>query len=78
MTFNFLEYIVIFLSMLLFQHHENAALILLDKMTDGESINVSNSEQKMPIHIAAKNGLVSVVQLLLSKGANVTAADENG
>ena len=47
-------------------------------MTDGESINVSNSEQKMPIHIAAKNGLVSVVQLLLSKGANVTAADENG
>ena len=64
--------------MLLFQHHENTALILLDKMTDGESINVSNSEQKMPIHIAAKNGLVSVVQLLLSKGANVTAADENG
>ena len=61
-----------------FQHHENAALILLEKMGDGDVINVANSEQKMPIHIAAKNGLVPVVQLLLSKGANLTASDENG
>ena len=61
-----------------FKHHENASLILLEKMEDGDAINVANSEQKMPIHIAAKNGLVSVVQLLLSKGANLTATDGSG
>ena len=31
-----------------------------------------------PLHIAARHGLVSVVQLLLSKGADVLLADESG
>ncbi len=60
------------------QHHENAALILLDRLADGDVINVANSEQRTPLHIAARNGLVPVVQLLLSKGASVTATDNNG
>ena len=31
-----------------------------------------------PLHIAARNGLVSIVQLLISKGANIFAVDSNG
>ncbi len=63
---------------LYFQQHESAALILLDKIEDNENINISNCEQKTPLHIAAKHGLVSVVQMLISKGASVNATDENG
>ncbi|XP_064262690.1 serine/threonine-protein phosphatase 6 regulatory ankyrin repeat subunit C-like [Passer domesticus] len=32
----------------------------------------------MPLHIAARNGLASVVQALLSRGATVLAVDEEG
>lgn len=31
-----------------------------------------------PLHIAARNGLASVVQALLSRGATVLAVDEEG
>ena len=31
-----------------------------------------------PLHWAAGNGMVSTVQLLLEKGANILARDENG
>eukprot|EP00062_Callorhinchus_milii_P026968 gi/632989711/ref/XP_007883795.1/ PREDICTED: serine/threonine-protein phosphatase 6 regulatory ankyrin repeat subunit C-like [Callorhinchus milii] len=32
----------------------------------------------MPLHIAARNGLASVVQVLLNRGATVLAVDEEG
>lgn len=31
-----------------------------------------------PLHVAARNGLIVVVQELLAKGASVLAVDENG
>ena len=34
--------------------------------------------QSLVIHIAARNGLASVVQALLSRGATVLAVDEEG
>jgi len=39
--------------------------------TDSVSVN-------RPLHIAARNGLVTVVQLLIDKGSNLFALDCNG
>ncbi|VDI26379.1 Hypothetical predicted protein [Mytilus galloprovincialis] len=58
--------------------HENVALLLLDKIDDSGTINLPNAEQKTPLHLACKYGLVSIVQDLISKGGNVLAVDENG
>ena len=38
----------------------------------------SSSFLPRPLHIAARNGLASVVQALLSRGATVLAVDEEG
>ena len=35
-------------------------------------------KKKIPLHLACKYGLVSVVQDLIAKGGNVFAIDENG
>ncbi|KAM7028332.1 LOW QUALITY PROTEIN: serine/threonine-protein phosphatase 6 regulatory ankyrin repeat subunit C-like, partial [Acridotheres tristis] len=58
--------------------HEKCALLLLAETRDLGLINASNSALQMPLHIAARNGLASVVQALLSRGATVLAVDEEG
>ncbi|XP_039581699.1 serine/threonine-protein phosphatase 6 regulatory ankyrin repeat subunit C-like, partial [Passer montanus] len=58
--------------------HEKCALLILGETQDLGLINASNSALQMPLHIAARNGLASVVQALLSRGATVLAVDEEG
>uniref|UniRef100_A0A8U8C894 Uncharacterized protein n=1 Tax=Geospiza parvula TaxID=87175 RepID=A0A8U8C894_GEOPR len=60
------------------QGHEKCALLILGETQDLGLINASNSALQMPLHIAARNGLASVVQALLSRGATVLAVDEEG
>ncbi|OXB52625.1 UNVERIFIED_CONTAM: hypothetical protein H355_008142, partial [Colinus virginianus] len=56
--------------------HEKCALLILGETQDLGLINASNSALQMPLHIAARNGLATVVQALLSRGATVLAVDE--
>ncbi|XP_075055692.1 serine/threonine-protein phosphatase 6 regulatory ankyrin repeat subunit C isoform X2 [Mixophyes fleayi] len=58
--------------------HEKCALLLLGETQDTGLINATNSMLQMPLHIAARNGLASVVQALLTRGATVLAVDEEG
>lgn len=58
--------------------HETSALLILEKITDRNLINATNSALQTPLHVAARNGLTVVVQELLAKGASVLAVDENG
>uniref|UniRef100_A0A452H643 Uncharacterized protein n=1 Tax=Gopherus agassizii TaxID=38772 RepID=A0A452H643_9SAUR len=58
--------------------HEKCALLILGETQDLGLINATNSALQMPLHIAARNGLASVVQALLSRGATVLAVDEEG
>uniref|UniRef100_A0A6Q2XRB1 Ankyrin repeat domain 52 n=1 Tax=Esox lucius TaxID=8010 RepID=A0A6Q2XRB1_ESOLU len=58
--------------------HEMCALLILGEISDPSLINATNSALQMPLHIAARNGLATVVQVLLSRGAAVMAVDEEG
>lgn len=58
--------------------HEMCALLILAEISEPSLINASNSTLQMPLHVAAKNGLATVVQVLLSHGAAVMAVDEEG
>ncbi|XP_039197893.1 serine/threonine-protein phosphatase 6 regulatory ankyrin repeat subunit A-like [Crotalus tigris] len=58
--------------------HETSALLILEKITDRNLINATNTALQTPLHVAARNGLTVVVQELLGKGASVLAVDENG
>uniref|UniRef100_A0A3Q2QPZ1 Ankyrin repeat domain 28 n=1 Tax=Fundulus heteroclitus TaxID=8078 RepID=A0A3Q2QPZ1_FUNHE len=58
--------------------HETSALFILEKITDRNFINATNAALQTPLHVAARNGLIVVVQELLAKGASVLAVDENG
>ncbi|XP_043978158.1 serine/threonine-protein phosphatase 6 regulatory ankyrin repeat subunit C-like isoform X2 [Gambusia affinis] len=58
--------------------HEMCALLLLGEITDSSLINARNNSLQMPLHIAARKGLATVVQVLLSRGAAVMAVDEDG
>ncbi|XP_029007428.1 serine/threonine-protein phosphatase 6 regulatory ankyrin repeat subunit C-like [Betta splendens] len=58
--------------------HEMCALLLLGEINDSSLINATNSALQMPLHIAARKGLATVVQVLLSRGAAVMAVDEEG
>uniref|UniRef100_S4RRT2 Ankyrin repeat domain 52 n=1 Tax=Petromyzon marinus TaxID=7757 RepID=S4RRT2_PETMA len=58
--------------------HETCALLLLEKVEVVALIDCPNRNQHTPLHLAARNGLSTVVQDLLSKGASVLALDENG
>nr|XP_015199568.1 PREDICTED: LOW QUALITY PROTEIN: serine/threonine-protein phosphatase 6 regulatory ankyrin repeat subunit C [Lepisosteus oculatus] len=58
--------------------HEMCALLILGETHDQALINATNSALQMPLHIAARNGLATVVQVLLSRGATVLAVDEEG
>jgi len=61
-----------------FHKREDIALLLLDKIDDSITINMANIELQTPLHIAARNGLVPVVQDLIGKGGSVLALDDNG
>uniref|UniRef100_A0A8C8IX91 Ankyrin repeat domain 52 n=1 Tax=Oncorhynchus tshawytscha TaxID=74940 RepID=A0A8C8IX91_ONCTS len=58
--------------------HEMCALLILGEISDPSLINATNGALQMPLHIAARNGLATVVQVLLSRGAAVMAVDEEG
>ncbi|KAJ8358548.1 hypothetical protein SKAU_G00150730 [Synaphobranchus kaupii] len=58
--------------------HEMCALLILGQIQDLSLINATNSTLQMPLHMAARNGLATVVQVLLSRGATVLAVDEKG
>ncbi|KAM7422340.1 hypothetical protein PAMA_010414 [Pampus argenteus] len=58
--------------------HEMCALLILGEINDLFLINATNSALQMPLHIAARKGLATVVQVLLSRGAAVMAVDEEG
>ncbi|MGH0178935.1 UNVERIFIED_CONTAM: hypothetical protein FKN15_077973 [Acipenser sinensis] len=56
--------------------HEMCALLILRETHEAALINATNTALQMPLHIAARNGLATVVQVLLSQGATVLAVDE--
>uniref|UniRef100_A0AAX7SSZ2 Ankyrin repeat domain 52 n=1 Tax=Astatotilapia calliptera TaxID=8154 RepID=A0AAX7SSZ2_ASTCA len=58
--------------------HEMCALLILGEIHSPTLINATNSALQMPLHLAARNGLATVVQALLSRGATVLAVDEEG
>uniref|UniRef100_A0A8B9RJM5 Ankyrin repeat domain 52 n=1 Tax=Astyanax mexicanus TaxID=7994 RepID=A0A8B9RJM5_ASTMX len=58
--------------------HEMCALLILSEIDDLSLINATNNALQMPLHIAARNGLATVVEVLLSRGATVLAVDEEG
>uniref|UniRef100_A0A3Q2P2S6 Ankyrin repeat domain 52 n=1 Tax=Fundulus heteroclitus TaxID=8078 RepID=A0A3Q2P2S6_FUNHE len=58
--------------------HEMCALLILGEIADPSLINARNNSLQMPLHIAARKGLATVVQVLLSRGAAVMAVDEDG
>ncbi|KAM8917822.1 serine/threonine-protein phosphatase 6 regulatory ankyrin repeat subunit C isoform 2-T2 [Spinachia spinachia] len=58
--------------------HEMCALLILGEIGDCSLINATNATLQMPLHIAARKGLATVVQVLLSRGAAVMAVDEEG
>ncbi|XP_077458129.1 serine/threonine-protein phosphatase 6 regulatory ankyrin repeat subunit C-like [Stigmatopora argus] len=58
--------------------HEMCALLLLGVISDHSLINATNDALQMPLHIAARKGLATVVQVLLSRGAAVMAVDGEG
>uniref|UniRef100_A0A673WG36 Ankyrin repeat domain 52a n=1 Tax=Salmo trutta TaxID=8032 RepID=A0A673WG36_SALTR len=58
--------------------HEMCALLILGEIHNPTLINATNAALQMPLHLAARNGLATVVQALLSRGATVLAVDEEG
>uniref|UniRef100_A0A8C5BHE1 Serine/threonine-protein phosphatase 6 regulatory ankyrin repeat subunit C n=1 Tax=Gadus morhua TaxID=8049 RepID=A0A8C5BHE1_GADMO len=58
--------------------HEMCALLILGEISDTSLINAANCALQMPLHIAARKGLATVVQVLLSRGAAVMAVDAEG
>ena len=54
------------------------ALLILGEIHNPTLINATNAALQMPLHLAARNGLATVVQALLSRGATVLAVDEEG
>uniref|UniRef100_A0AAV2M9A0 Serine/threonine-protein phosphatase 6 regulatory ankyrin repeat subunit C-like n=1 Tax=Knipowitschia caucasica TaxID=637954 RepID=A0AAV2M9A0_KNICA len=58
--------------------HEMCALLILGEINDSALINAANNTLQMPLHIAARRGLATVVQVLLSRGAAVMAVDGEG
>ncbi|CAB1329969.1 unnamed protein product [Coregonus sp. 'balchen'] len=58
--------------------HEMCALLILGEIHNATLVNATNAALQMPLHLAARNGLATVVQALLSRGATVLAVDEEG
>ncbi|EEB14418.1 ankyrin repeat domain-containing protein, putative [Pediculus humanus corporis] len=55
-----------------------SAMILIQNSENNSIVNIPNKQKKTPLHIAAKQGLVTVTQLLIQKGANILAVDSDG
>uniref|UniRef100_A0A8D3CGR9 Ankyrin repeat domain 52 n=1 Tax=Scophthalmus maximus TaxID=52904 RepID=A0A8D3CGR9_SCOMX len=70
--------LIFFSACFILQGHEMCALLILGEISDSSLINATNSALQMPLHIAARKGLATVVQVLLSRGAAVMAVDEEG
>uniref|UniRef100_A0A673H6X5 Serine/threonine-protein phosphatase 6 regulatory ankyrin repeat subunit C-like n=1 Tax=Sinocyclocheilus rhinocerous TaxID=307959 RepID=A0A673H6X5_9TELE len=58
--------------------HEMCALLILAETDDPTLINTTNTALQTPLHIAARNGLATVVEVLLTRGATVLAIDQDG
>nr|XP_023013531.1 serine/threonine-protein phosphatase 6 regulatory ankyrin repeat subunit A-like isoform X1 [Leptinotarsa decemlineata] len=59
------------------KHNQTALLILEDPQ--GETIiSIANNDNKTPLHISSRNGLVDVTRDLLKKGASILAVDNEG
>uniref|UniRef100_A0A8C1Y557 Ankyrin repeat domain 52 n=1 Tax=Cyprinus carpio TaxID=7962 RepID=A0A8C1Y557_CYPCA len=58
--------------------HEMCALLILAEIDDPTLINSTNTALQTPLHIAARNGLATVVEVLLTRGATVLAIDQDG
>uniref|UniRef100_A0A673WYZ6 Ankyrin repeat domain 52a n=1 Tax=Salmo trutta TaxID=8032 RepID=A0A673WYZ6_SALTR len=54
------------------------ALLILGEIHNATLVNATNAALQMPLHLAARNGMATVVQALLSRGATVLAVDEEG
>lgn len=54
------------------------ALLILAEIDDPALINSTNTALQTPLHIAARNGLATVVEVLLTRGAMVLATDQDG
>lgn len=60
------------LHLALSNQHENCALFILDRIeTNSNLVNQKNKDGQAPLHLASMNGLVTVVEILLSKGADI-------
>lgn len=64
--------------LLLDRPHTITALIQADSAGLGTLVNLADNEGRTPLHLAARNGLVSATQLLIQNGADVTAKDRFG
>lgn len=64
-------------SFLSIKGHEACALLLLDRSASS-TVNKQNKENKTPLHIAARNGLLPVVRELIRLGADCSLVDNEG
>ncbi|KAF5284185.1 hypothetical protein FQR65_LT00185 [Abscondita terminalis] len=58
--------------------YNQTALLLLEHIGDADVVNMVNNDRQTPLHLAARNGLVSVTRQLIKKGSSVLALDVNG
>lgn len=62
------------LHLALLSQQENCVLFILDHLEPkSKLINLKNKKGDSPLHLASMNGLVTVVEILLSKGADILA-----
>lgn len=45
---------------------------------NGTNLGVTNADGKLPIHLAAENGLEKIVQLLIQRQSDLSAKDKHG
>lgn len=60
------------------QTHEGCALMILEKIDDVRVLDMPNAKGETPLHIASAQGLVTVVQDLITRGASLLTVDNQG